>query len=163
MCGRVVHACLLQVLHGEALARGDASLMIVAFHRLADALAWAMRTHHSLLHATWPEALACAEAARTIHHRSPDGRWGKLFAGLRVATAVNKQMLSSAARVVRPRHPPIFCASGALQQVGNLSSAARVVRSHCVPCSLVALCAAELRAWPLRGFSSPEHAQEHPR
>jgi hypothetical protein len=79
----------------------DPSTLIFGFHELADAMAWAMRTAHNLLSASWPEFLNMVECSRTIFHHTEDRKWHKIFAGLRVSIAINKQMLVRTTRLVR--------------------------------------------------------------
>jgi hypothetical protein len=76
------------------------SMFTVGFHELTDAMAWAMRTHQLLLHANWPDFLNQVECSKTIYHRGHDRRWHKLFSGFRVATAINKQRLTSTCLLV---------------------------------------------------------------
>lgn len=81
----------------------DPSTVIFGFHELADSMAWAMRTAQNLLSTSWPEFLNMVECSRTIYHRSEDRKWQKIFAGLRVSTAITKQMLSGTTRLERSR------------------------------------------------------------
>ena len=83
----------------------DDSLCVCAFHEVADAAAWAMRTHHALLNnAFWPDFLQELPCCKTIYRRQLE-RWERLFAGLRPSTAINRQMLLSTTRAVRARAP----------------------------------------------------------
>jgi hypothetical protein len=79
----------------------DSSTVIFGFHELADSMAWAMRTAQNLLSTSWPDFLNSVECSRTIYYRSEDRKWQKIFAGLRVSTAITKQMLSGTTRLVR--------------------------------------------------------------
>jgi hypothetical protein len=81
--------------------RLDRSRLVFGFHQLADAVAWALHTQSQLLHAPWPAFLAETRSAHPIWHAGPERQWRKIFSGLRVAIAINKQVLSEAVQVVR--------------------------------------------------------------
>jgi hypothetical protein len=68
-------------------------VLVYGFHELADALAWAMRVQHALLTAKWPECIEAIDSSKTIYCCDKDRRWQKLFHGLRVSIAINKQHL----------------------------------------------------------------------
>ena len=79
----------------------DRTRLTFGFHQLADAAAWALRMQNVLLNASWPEVLHDVECCRTVYHKTEGGAWEKLFHGLRVAFAINKQVMSRAYVVVR--------------------------------------------------------------
>lgn len=105
---------------GWVLACGDVqhdeTLFLCAFHEIADAAAWGMRTQHALLNIGWPAVLNNFECSRMIHHRK-GGHWQRLFAGLRPSTAINKQIFSSMTRGVC-----IFCSQCSAYQPETLTS-----------------------------------------
>jgi hypothetical protein len=84
--------------------RCDQGRLIYGFHELADALAWAMRAQHSILTARWPQCLESVHNAKTIYCCDKDKHWQVLFRGLRIAIAVNRQVLKVETVTVRQHH-----------------------------------------------------------